>query len=131
MKGASSTCRWGWWWHYGVDTVEGQGGVEEQKPNDPEGQMPRQLAPVAQACQEIWSYAQKKGIAKQQFQETLGEEINVCQRNGTITWKVIKESESDVKKDGMDLGDQGMNLYECSHGKVFVNSFCNLPLDWN
>ncbi len=37
---------------------QGQGELEEQQTNDPEGQMAGQLAPVVQAQQDIRSYAQ-------------------------------------------------------------------------
>jgi hypothetical protein len=85
--------------------------------------MPGQLAPVAQVQQEIRSYSQRKEIAKQQIRDKLGEEILMRQRNETITWKVIEESHADVEKDATDLGVQGMNLYEYSHGEVFGKLF--------
>ena len=93
--------------------------------------MPGQLAPVAQVQQEIQSYAQQKEIAKQQIRDKLGEEILICQRNETMTWKVIEESHADVEKEATDLGVQGMNLYEYSHGEVFGKLFLSLTFpDW-
>ena len=93
--------------------------------------MPGQLAPVAQVQQEIQSYAQQKEIAKQQIRDKLGEEILMRQRNETITWKVIEESHADVEKEATDLGVQGMNLYEYSHGEVFGKLFLSLTFpDW-
>jgi len=93
--------------------------------------MPGQLAPVAQVQQEIWYCAQQKEIAKQKIRDKLGEEILMRQRNETITWKVIEESHADVEKEATDLGVQGMNLYEYSHGEVFGKLFLSLTFpDW-
>jgi len=111
---------------------QGQGGVEEQYPNDPKGRMPGQLAPVAQVQQEIWYCAQQKEIAKQKIRDKLGEEILMRQRNETITWKVIEESHADVEKDATDLGVQGMNLNEYSRGEIFSKLFLSLIFpDWS
>ncbi len=86
--------------------------------------MPRELAPADTVSQEIRTYAQQKDAAKEKKHQKLGKEVIIGQLNEKVAWKVIKETQSEVKKDSEDLGLQGLDLDSFDNeviGKIF---FC-------